>query len=43
MQVVELGIHRVFAEAVMRDEGTVIRAERVGMAHEHWTRSARAC
>jgi transposase len=35
MRVVGLDIHRVFAEAVMLDDGKVVRLGRVGMTREH--------
>ncbi len=42
MRVVGLDIHRVFAEAVMLDEGRVVRLGRVGMTREHLEAFARA-
>ena len=42
MRVVGLDIHRVFAEAVMLDEGKVVRLGRVGMTREHLDAFARA-
>ena len=41
MRIVGLDIHRVFAEAVMLDEGKVIRLGRVGMTREHLDTFAR--
>lgn len=41
MRVVGLDIHRVFAEAVMLDEGKVIRLGRIGMTREHLEAFAR--
>ena len=35
MRVVGLDIHRVFAEAVMLDEGKVVRLGRIGMTRDH--------
>lgn len=35
MRVVGMDIHRVFAEAVMLDEGKVVRLGRIGMTREH--------
>jgi transposase len=35
VRVVGLDIHRVFAEAVMLDEGKVVRLGRIGMTREH--------
>ncbi len=35
MRVVGMDIHRVFAEAVMLDDGKVVRLGRVGMTREH--------
>jgi transposase len=35
MRIVGLDIHRVFAEAVMLDEGKVVRLGRVGMTRDH--------
>jgi hypothetical protein len=35
MRIVGLDIHRVFAEAVMLDNGKVIKLGRVGMTREH--------
>lgn len=37
MRVVGLDIHRVFAEAVMLDDGRVTRLGRVGMTRDHLT------
>jgi transposase len=42
MRIVGLDIHRVFAEAVMLDEGKVVRLGRVGMTREHLDAFARA-
>ena len=42
MRVVGLDIHRVFAEAVMLDEGKVVRLGRVGMTRDHLEAFARA-
>ena len=42
MRVVGLDIHRVFAEAVMLDEGKVARLGRVGMTREHLEAFARS-
>jgi hypothetical protein len=41
MRVVGLDIHRVFAEAVMLDDGRVVRLGRVGMTREHLEAFAR--
>ena len=41
MRVVGLDIHRVFAEAVMLDEGKVVRLGRIGMTREHLEAFAR--
>ncbi|MDP8916306.1 MAG: IS110 family transposase [Pseudomonadota bacterium] len=41
MRIVGLDIHRVFAEAVMLDEGKVVRLGRVGMTREHLDAFAR--
>ena len=41
MRVVGLDIHRVFAEAVMLDDGKVVRLGRVGMTREHLEAFAR--
>lgn len=41
MKVVGLDIHRVFAEAVMLDNGKVVRLGRVGMTREHLEAFAR--
>jgi transposase len=41
MRVVGLDIHRVFAEAVMWDEGKIVRLGRVGMTCEHLATFAR--
>lgn len=41
MRVVGMDIHRVFAEAVMLDEGKVVRLGRVGMTREHLDAFAR--
>ena len=35
MRVVGLDIHRVFAEAVMLEDGTIRRLGRVGMTRDH--------
>ena len=35
MRVVGLDIHRVFAEAVMLDDGKLVRLGRIGMTREH--------
>ena len=35
MRVVGLDIHRVFAEAVMLDEGKLVRLGRIGMTRDH--------
>jgi hypothetical protein len=35
MRIVGLDIHRVFAEAVMLDEGVVKRLGRIGMTRDH--------
>lgn len=35
MRVVGLDIHRVFAEAVMLDEGKIVRLGRIGMTRDH--------
>jgi transposase len=35
MRIVGLDIHRIFAEAVMLDEGKVVRLGRVGMTRDH--------
>jgi len=42
MRVVGLGIHRVFAEAVMLDEGKAVRMGRVGMTRARLEAFARA-
>lgn len=42
MRVVGLDIHRVFAEAVMLDDGKVVRLGRVGMTRDHLEAFARA-
>src|SRR5215213_2928768 len=42
VRVVGLDIHRVFAEAVMLDDGKVVRLGRVGMTREHLEAFARA-
>jgi len=42
VRIVGLDIHRVFAEAVMLDGGTVVRLGRVGMTREHLAAFARA-
>jgi len=41
MRIVGLDIHRVFAEAVMLDEGKVVRLGRVGMTRDHLVDFAR--
>jgi transposase len=41
MRVIGLDIHRVFAEAVMLDEGKIIRLGRVGMTRDHLEAFAR--
>lgn len=41
MRVVGLDIHRVFAEAVMLDDGRVVRLGRIGMTREHLEAFAR--
>lgn len=41
MRIVGLDIHRVFAEAVMLDDGKVVRLGRVGMTREHLVAFAR--
>ena len=41
MRVVGLDIHRVFAEAVMLDEGKIVRLGRIGMTREHLAAFAR--
>ena len=41
MRVIGLDIHRVFAEAVLLDDGKTIRLGRVGMAREHLAAFAR--
>jgi transposase len=41
VRVVGLDIHRVFAEAVMLDEGKIVRLGRVGMTREHLEAFAR--
>jgi transposase len=41
MRIVGLDIHRVFAEAVMLDDGRVIRLGRIGMTREHLQAFAR--
>ncbi len=41
MRVVGLDIHRVFAEAVMLDEGKAVRLGRIGMTREHLEAFAR--
>ncbi len=41
MRVVGMDIHRVFAEAVMLDEGKVVRLGRIGMTREHLEAFAR--
>jgi transposase len=41
MRVVGLDIHRVFAEAVVLDDGKVVRLGRVGMTREHLEAFAR--
>ena len=41
MRVVGLDIHRVFAEAVMLDDGRVIRLGRIGMTRDHLEAFAR--
>ncbi len=41
MRVVGLDIHRVFAEAVMLDQGEVTRLGRVGMTRDHLAAFAR--
>ena len=41
MRIVGLDIHRVSAEAVMLDEGTIIRLGRVGMTRDHLEAFAR--
>ncbi len=41
MRVVGLDIHRVFAEAVMLDEGKVVRLGRIGMTRDHLAAFAR--
>lgn len=41
MRVVGLDIHRVFAEAVMLDEGKIVRLGRAGMTREHLEAFAR--
>jgi transposase len=41
MRIVGLDIHRVFAEAVMLDDGKVIRLGRIGMTREHLESFAR--
>ena len=35
MRVVGLDIHRVFAEAVLLDDGKVVRLGRIGMTRDH--------
>ena len=35
MRIVGLDIHRVFAEAVMLDDGRAVRLGRIGMTREH--------
>jgi transposase len=42
VRIVGLDIHRVFAEAVMLDEGKVVRLGRIGMTREHLEAFARA-
>jgi len=41
VRVIGLDIHRVFADAVMPDEGKVIRLGRIGMTREHLEAFAR--
>ena len=41
MRVIGLDIHRVFAEAVLLDDGKTIRLGRVGMTREHLAAFAR--
>ncbi len=41
MRIVGLDIHRVFAEAVMLDDGKTIRLGRLGMTREHLAAFAR--
>ena len=41
MRIVGLDIHRVFAEAVMLDDGKVVRLGRIGMTREHLEAFAR--
>ena len=41
MRVIGLDIHRVFAEAVMLEDGTVRRLGRVGMTRDHLATFAR--
>ncbi len=41
MRIVGLDIHRVFAEAVMLDEGKIARLGRVGMTRDHLEAFAR--
>ena len=41
MRVVGLDIHRVFAEAVMPDDGRIVRLGRVGMTRGHLEAFAR--
>ena len=41
MRVVGMDIHRVFAEAVMLDDGRAVRLGRIGMTREHLAAFAR--
>jgi transposase len=41
VRVVGLDIHRVFAEAVMLDDGKIIRLGRIGMTRDHLEAFAR--
>ncbi len=41
MRIVGLDIHRVFAEAVMLDDGRIVRLGRIGMTRDHLEAFAR--
>jgi transposase len=41
MRVIGLDIHRVFAEAVMLDDGRIVRLGRIGMTRDHLEAFAR--